>query len=335
MADALVAAFQALRQEKRKPQIGSYAARPLRSRSPHLAALTSDELPCVLLRAVDSRREPIPPLRLQGLEIQYDVRCQVSVANAPASEEVFTTVVCTTSNLKEQEYFIHAAGMVLHTIGRAPTVERIAIATRHLANIFQKLARPARQTITGIIGELLFIRISESPLASVKSWRVADHDRFDFVLGSLRVDVKATERRERAHHLTYEQCNPPEGAAGLLASFQIEATGGGMLLAELIDDLEAEIAESPEAVIKLHETISETLGQSLLQALSVSFDYELAVSSLKLFDLRAIPGIRGLLPASVSEVRFKAHLGDTQEVDIGALGLSLSEHQILPAPGYR
>jgi hypothetical protein len=64
----------------------------------------------------------------------------------------------------------------------------------------------------------------------------------------------------------------------------------------------------PELGMKLQEALAETLGASRREALKVAFDLALAKSSLRFFDLREIPAIRGELPAGIGDVHFRSDL---------------------------
>jgi hypothetical protein len=57
------------------------------------------------------------------------------------------------------------------------------------------------------------------------------------------------------------------------------------------------------------------MGSSLLQFLKVRFDEAVARASLKWFDLRDIPAIRGDLPVGVSSLRFSSNFGTSSPKD--------------------
>jgi hypothetical protein len=75
-----------------------------------------------------------------------------------------------------------------------------------------------------------------------------------------------------------------------------------------MEQIEAALAPHSEAIFKLHETVAATLGNTLADGLNAAFDSRLAVSSMRFFDLRNVPGIRGDLPRGVSDVRFRSDL---------------------------
>jgi hypothetical protein len=217
------------------------------------------------------------------------------------------------------EYFIHAADTVLRIVGPKPSLEDVRDATARLAEIFQRLARPARSSITGVIGELMLIAKSMSPRHAVLAWRSATDDRFDFADHDVRIEVKATQRGLRAHHFSYEQCGPPRGTVGILASMFIESSGGGLSVRELVRRIENSLVGHHHALLRLQEVLANTLGESLMQALQERFDLELAEESLQFYNLEKIPAIRGPLPTFVSQVRFRVDLTNSRHEPPSAL----------------
>jgi len=300
------------------PERGAFTALPAAEGSGHLLAIDTEGAPSLLLRAKHGNHSALQPLRLQGLAIQHGIRCQVTIGGGEARDETFTTLSCTSENPLEQEYFLHAADLILRIVGGEPGADQLASAASHLASLFQRLSRPPRQSVTGIMGELMLIARAASPELAVQSWRCDTTDRYDFVCGSLRLEVKATERRERAHHLSYEQCHPPEGTTGLLASLIIEPAGGGTSLGELIEAIATRLAGSLPAILRLNEVVADTLGQALPAAVGERFDRQLAETSLSFFDLRTIPAIRHELPPAVTDVRFVSHLDRAPTRGVGA-----------------
>jgi len=162
------------------------------------------------------------------------------------------------------------------------------------------------------MGELFLIAASRDVRAAVAAWRSSDIDRFDFSTGSVRIDVKASGDRLRVHHLSAEQCQPPVGTIGLLASLFVEGSGGGQSLQELVATIESELTGSDDLVLKVQETIVETLGDSLPSAMGARFDDRLALSSLRFYDLATVPAVREGVPAEVSGVHFRSDLSRTE-----------------------
>ena len=127
----------------------------------------------------------------------------------------------------------------------------------------------------------MLILFAADPDAAISAWRVDPNERFDFVVGNLRLDVKATSTGRRSHEITFEQANASEGAQGLFASIWIETVGGGgTTLSGLLATIETRVGGQSCLVSKLRRVVAETLGNALPAALDSRFDLQLARSSL-------------------------------------------------------
>ncbi len=287
---------------------GAFAVVPIPGYPRQYFGVDEQGSPCVLLHAIESGGRVVPALRLRGLVVQYAVPCRVALADGTTREENLTTIVCLAAGTTERRYFLHAAEIVLRIVGAEPDLAAVIAGTQRLADIFQRLALPARRPLTGLLGELIVILESRSAHDTIAAWRSGADDTFDFSAEDVRLEVKAAHDRLRAHFLTYEQSHPPAGTFGILASVFIESSGGGMSLEELIRAIEARLRGHNDAMLHLHQVIATTLGISLTAALGERFDRQLAVESLQFFDLADVPAIRGTLPDGVSKVRFRTDL---------------------------
>lgn len=248
------------------------------------------------------------PIRLEILDVQFDLRCHLRRDDELERVGIFTVIRCLTTDQETIRYFLSVCQTIIRVVGNAPRLEELASAIHRLAAIFQKLQSPAIRSVFGLFGELYLISRSGSPSAAVKAWRVDEKARFDFSEGSIRLDVKATSGRIRAHTFSYEQCNPPAGTTAVVASLFTERSPSGISIRELIEQIKVRIAAHADLVLKLHEVVASTLGASLKEALPMAFDERLAASSLKFYDLRKVPAIRGQLQAGVSDVHFRSDL---------------------------
>lgn len=209
---------------------------------------------------------------------------------------------------------------LLDLLGELPSLDDLAEAITELAGIFQKLGRAARESITGVVGELLLIDRSPNPGAAVAGWRIDPDDRYDFSADGLRLEVKSTSTRRRVHNFSYEQCDVPPDCLGVVASVFIEQTGGGLSVRSLLQRIAARLPA--HAMFRVEQTLASTLGSDLPEALSFKFDFELAKAELAFFDIRTIPAIRDTIPAMVSQVRFASDLNSTAQLDVRSAVLS-------------
>jgi Putative PD-(D/E)XK family member, (DUF4420) len=262
---------------------------------------------CLLISGAGRGLRKRAPIRLENLEVAFGLDCIVRQGSR-SSEDVFTVIRCRNDQNSVVRYFFSVGEAVIGMLGDSPTETAIATAVNRLAQIFQRLQKPAGQAVTGLLGELIFIRESSAPRRMVAAWRAVETSRFDFSSGDVRIDVKAATGRIRSHVFAYDQCNPPPGTVALAASLFIEQASGGTALRDVLGAIEARAGGDAGYLLKLHEIVADTLGSGLSEAMTYRFDERLAVSSLQLFDLRMIPGLRGTLPPGVSDVHFRADL---------------------------
>jgi hypothetical protein len=307
---------------------GQFKATQIPGFAAHYVASDASGLPSILLGAL-----PVPmyaPIRLSGFEARFAVPCRISIGSQ-SKHETLTVVACLASDRESQDYFLHLCETIIRIVGQVPSLAQVVDAVHRLVALFKHLSHPATRSVTGLIGELYAISQSAEPAAAVQAWRTADQDRFDFALDDLRLEVKATSDRTRAHHFSTEQCSPPSGILGMAISIFIEATGGGLSLLELIRQIENRLGGNDDLILKLQYSVAATLGESLRSALSTRFDESLARSSLQLYDLATIPAVRADIPVEVSQVRFRSDLTRTPTIPAETIAaISTRARGILP-----
>ena len=281
-----------------------------------LRALRSQ--PCLLLGSGETTVHA--PIRLTALEVRFSVPCLIATGDAAECTEKLTTIVCTSCDEETQRYFAHVAETILRIVGPNPSIHAIASAVQRLIELFQRLSRPATRSVIGLFGELYAIHQSRSPKVAVQAWRSSVDDRFDFSIDDVRLEVKASSERVRAHNFSLEQCNPPNGTSGLLLSLLVESSGGGLSIQELIERIQRQLEGDADLILRLQETVAATLGDTTLTALAMRFDEGLARSSLQAYELERIPAIREGVPHEVTQVRFRSDISRTMPADLDALG---------------
>ena len=80
---------------------------------------------------------------------------------------------------------------------------------------------------------------------------------------------------------------------------------------EVVASIETALAGNDDQILKVQETIAQTLGDSLPSAMGARFDVCLALSSLRFYDLAQVPTVRDGVPPEVSGVHFRSDLTRT------------------------
>jgi hypothetical protein len=295
----------------------------------HYIGRNTSGQPCVLLGSSAGAFQA--PVRLALLDALFGNLHRIHPVDGDAREERLSVITCTSPDVQAQAYFLHVCETILRIVGPEPTLDTIVQSVQRLIEIFRHLSRTPSRSLNGLVGELFLIAASRDVAASVHAWRSTDIDRFDISTGSVRLDVKASADRRRVHHLSAEQCQPPAGTVGLLASMFIEANGGGQSLRELVDTIEAALAGRHDLILKVQENVSRTLGKNLPTAMSSRFDDRLALASLRFYDLATVPAVRDGVPPEVSGVHFRSDLTNTNPLDEMAIGaMSATALQFVP-----
>lgn len=302
-----------------RPETPIYTVMPVPGHESYLVGRDSDARACLLVATGDRTGRLHPPIRLESLDVQFELRCHLRREGEPERQGTFTVIRCRALDKETVRYFLSVCETILRMIGDNPTRSQVAAAVNRLAAIFQKLQKPPARPVNGLFGELYILWRSGNPVRALTAWRADDTARFDFSDGDVRLDVKATGGRLRIHTFSYEQCNPPAGTIAVVASLHVEQAAGGMAVRSVIDEIAARIAAHPDLVLKLHEVVAVTLGASLNEALTLRFDLRLAESSLKFFSLEEVPAIRGPLPAGISDVHFRSDLSALPTLQVQSL----------------
>jgi hypothetical protein len=60
--------------------------------------------------------------------------------------------------------------------------------------------------------------------------------------------------------------------------------------------------------------MTECLGSSISNAFTMRIDEDIAKKSIKIFDLKTIPAIRGPLPNEISQIRFCSDISNIPDI---------------------
>src|SRR4029078_3598315 len=95
-----------------------------------------------------------------------------------------------------------------------------AIAT--IVELFRSLQAPPRKSVQGLWSELFLIAEARHPTLLLRAWHATPGDRYDFNLGTARLEVKSVAGAVRHHHFSLAQLSPTGGTTALVASLFIE-----------------------------------------------------------------------------------------------------------------
>lgn len=296
-----------------------YSVKPIPDHPMYFVGKDSESLACLLIETENCIERRQPPIRLQNLDAQFDLHCQLNRAEQHWKQGSFTVIRCRVNDAEVTRYFLSICETIVRVLGNQPAQTEITKAVNYLASIFQKSTQPATRPLIGLFGELFLILRSSNAINALTAWRTSESSRFDFTNEDLRLDVKATSSRNRIHEFSFEQCNPPPGTFVVIASLYADEAAGGDTLYSIVKQIEDRVSSNSDLVFKLHKNVASTLGAAVSSSYKIRYDMQLATSSLQFYTIENVPAIREPLPNGVSHVRYRSDLSNATTTSIESL----------------
>lgn len=249
----------------------------------------------------------LPPVRLRRLTVQHGLRAlvQCPVAGEEVPPARLTVMRCLDPDLTE--HFLRICWPIVQSLQEHASRARVSEVVTRLADLFQMLSRSARESTQGLWAELFIIAQASDPERLVDGWHQDPEERFDFALGSDRLEVKSFSGPRRIHHFSLEQLRPPADLSVVVVSLQTVRSSGGPSIAELMRRIQ-EGLRVPRAALALEHIVAESLGEDLGRESLRSFDEEIARETLRLYPAATLPSVDPRVPERVHGVRFRADL---------------------------
>lgn len=268
--------------------------------------------PCLLVKANWSAARTI---RRRGILLAHRIRARTAIGGTEEEIEA-SLALCEAEEIGLQDAFLSVAEIVLMRLDEAATEEDVTRALEDLVRLLEKAGDRASPSAIGFFGELLVLDMAADPITAVRAWRINATDRFDIDGGDVRIEVKASGTRRRAHELSLEQCVAEPGTAAFLASTIVLESAGGTTARELADRLGRRLRAEAELLMKLEAATLEVLG--LRGEPEARFDEALARDRLRFFDMAEVPAVRSV-PSQVDQVRFRVDLSELEPPDLRSL----------------
>jgi hypothetical protein len=304
---ALLDLFAELERPPARPGEVSLRARPIPgSRSLRLA---KDHLgyPNIVVVTAESSPRPTTPVQLANFSYRPSTRALVET-DGRVEHESLAILTCTSDDPDLHSWFLATiAGLADVLSAAAEEPGGLDRAVDRLVTLFLALRRPASRSVEGLWGEVLVIALSRDPDLLLAAWHSDPLEKYDFVAGLGRLEIKTAIGARREHHFSLEQLLTPESVRLAVVSILANPTPSGASVADLVSLVETR-ARVPGLRSKLRLTVSETLGGDWKRAADQRFSIEEGRRSMLMFDGRTIPKVSPDLPPEVSDVRFRVEL---------------------------
>lgn len=305
-----------------RPLVVGNAARSFTSRQIGLRGgqhLAKDQFghPCILLTVSESSSSRLPlPVELENLRVEHRLRCQVKMPGGREPiEELFTVLTCSSEDAILQSYFLKVMHGVVPALNDPVARSDIDGLIESLVSLFRSMRQAPLRPALGLWAELYLIARSTDPVLLTEAWHNDTSERFDFGIGSERMEVKATSGRRRCHSFSFEQANPADEVIAWVVSILTEPISGGLSLQNLWDEVRSQVAGLPGLALKVDAMCISALGHDWVRAAAQCFDEQLACETIAVFNLDQIPKVSAPLMPGISDVRFNSDLSLITPVD--------------------
>jgi Putative PD-(D/E)XK family member, (DUF4420) len=262
------------------------------------------------------------PLELEHLRARFSASCQVRTDGA-VRQETLTVVQYIGHSPQLEGLFLDALSLLLARKSLL-SADSVAAFVNGLCELLEPSDVVGEEILIGLWGELFVIAHSSDPSAAIAAWHRDPAEKFDFALGSERVEVKTTIGR-RVHDFSLAQIRPLAPLDVTVISIQT-SRGVGPSIRELTEQILSE-ASTVEASDKVLATVFKTLGGGDRFSLDREYDGAMAIHTMRIFPGSFIPAFESV-PAEISKVRFTIDLSNVENQEFPrsrtALAMSLA-----------
>jgi hypothetical protein len=260
----------------------------------------------------DSSSSPKPNYKLDKLEIQFDVKCDVKDLKTKGfSNEKFTIVKQVNGNNRMHEYFLRIIEGVIVELNKNLSAKKLNDEIEHLVKLFSKPKVVSSKTILGLWGELTYMLSCNDIANSIDAWHLDPKNLYDFTFLNKNVEVKTTVKSTRSHNFNNQQLESFKKLEVKIASIITEEATLGKSILDLWNQILNKV-NSPDLINKLSRVISKTIRNDVESLSSKKYNFNMALSTLKEIDTKSIPNIqKENIDPSISKVQITVNLDST------------------------
>ncbi len=253
------------------------------SEDPFGIGLDSDASFILVLRACDTISD------ISGSHFSFNANVNINVRGLGLYENVSVLRVSSRTTDDVDIEAIAAVFLGLIEISRDMSVS-LSQVIACFETLFEtgKANQASRETLVGLVGELLVILNASNKDYVLSCWGSGERDRFDFSNAGERVEVKATTATDRLHHFNSKQIPGPLGCQVLVASVMVAEVEVGQTLTALIDVIKSQLLLE-DSRAKLVEKIMLTLKGPIERQANLFFDIKTSALSINYYSAEIIP----------------------------------------------
>lgn len=292
------------------PPAGALSARSLPGSERYRVGRGADGAPRLLIEVGGAASDEFVR-RLRHIEYRPRELVSIEEPGSPARQGVHAVLACLDADEDLRAYFFRIAWLLIERLGAAPSPEDVDRNVATVLQLFRNLEHAGTSTIQGLWAELLLIARAPDVRTAAAAWHAKPREKFDFVSGNERLEVKSTLDEIRIHQVSLEQIRPTSEGPVVLASFILTRARDGATVGDLIESIGTRLAphaSDHELIERIETVVSRSVGEQWQESATARFDIDAALESLRVFDARVIPSVDPRFPPEVRDVRFGVDL---------------------------
>ena len=263
-----------------------------------------------------SSNEAVANLQLQNILVLFNVNCKIKQGDKIINK-IFTTISFTGIDYSLKILFLSLCEALIKDLKDTPNYNKVRNEILRFIELFRLACSPPKKTVQGLWAELFLIAASKTPSKLLSCWHITPNDKFDFNDGEERIEVKSTSGDSRIHYFSIDQLKSFSNSTTIIASLFVKQARSGKSIEDLQNEISKKLSRNHELKESLRFQIALTLGNSIISAKRLSFDWHVAKDTLKFYSIEDIPQILPInVPPLVTDVSFKSDISAIQPINI-------------------
>lgn len=280
----------------------------------HKIGVSKEGLPIFFITTNDTSKNAVD-INLKLIQVDYQKKCKLVSKEGNKSEGIYTIVSLKSDSENISKYFVNTMCNLINQLDINPSFIQIKTELNNLIKLFRSLSKPAQKTIQGLWTELLFILQSNDVEYVIKSWHQDKNDLYDFNDGIDKVEVKSTSKSNRIHRFNLSQLQEIKDTLIIIGSTFTVETGKGINANEIIEKIREKVSDT-SLILKIYNVVADTMGDDFERIFDIYFDYNLALNSIKYFNVKDIPKISNdLISQAITNIKYDCNLTHVNSID--------------------
>lgn len=261
----------------------------------------SSRFPFLLILPIGAVSEHFTSETIEALPFEQKY---IEPIDSGESETITTSIVSFRNLSRAAEIFIDA---IVSSALETDNMMEVSELVSEFIELFSKKTTLTMEEVVGFFGEMLVVEMCNATDSVLESWHSNPNDRYDFALGSDRLEVKTTMSPRRVHRFSSTQLPAPKGVSVDFASIITQQVPYGSSIFDLYGIVRAKTELTGRRRLDL--LFSRFASRDEATCEELMFDLNMARESLKIFNAEDVP--RPLMTPRVISAKWQSDLTDT------------------------